>query len=104
MVIKSNLNIDVSNEITELIESTATNTLADRIFSIGNREKDIEVTAWGSNDSSAWELIQSKTIIALGYETIELDVNHFINCKLTGKTINQGETSKVDAFFNYTPS
>lgn len=104
MAIKSNLNVNVGDTETELISSTETNTLEERIFRIGNGDKEISVTTWGSNPGMDWEEIKTKTIIANGYDTIKLDVNHFFNCKLTGNTTSSGEVSIVDAFFNYLTS
>lgn len=103
MAIKSYLNVNVSDMETELISSTETNTLQERIFSIGNGDKEISVTAWGSNPGTDWEEIKTNTIGAQGYERIVIMKNHYINIKLTGKTTNPGDISEVDAYFNYTP-
>ena len=103
MAVKSNLNVNVGDTETELIGSTATATMEDRIFSIGNGLKEISATAWGSNDGASWEEIETKTISARGYDTIIIMRNHYINIKLTGKTTNQGDTSIVDSYFSYTP-
>ena len=103
MAIKSNLKVDVSDSDTELIESTETNTLADRIFSVGNGVEEISVTAWGSNPGTDWEEIETKTIRPGEYDTIVLGGNHWWNVKLTGKTTNQTVTNQVDAYFTYTP-
>jgi hypothetical protein len=102
MAIKSNLNVNVGSAETELIESTETNTLAERIFSIGNGEKEISVTAWGSNPDEDWIEIETKTIGPNGYDTIVLGANHFFNCKLTAKTASSVNISIVDAYFTYT--
>lgn len=103
MVIKSNLNVSVGDTETELIGSTETDSNQDREFRIGNREKEISVTAWGSNPGEEWEEIETKTIDSHLYDIIIILRNHYINCKLTGKTTNQGDTSMVDSFFTYTP-
>jgi hypothetical protein len=103
MAIISNLNVNVGEMETELIGSTETNTHEDRVFHVGNGEKKIEVTAWGSNPGEDWIVIETKTINAEEYGTIVLGSNHHFYCKLTGKTLNPGYTSIVDAFFTYTP-
>lgn len=103
MATKSNLNVSVGDTETELIESTATDTQEDRTFSIGNGDKEISATAWGSNSGTSWEEIESKTIDPSGYETIILGSNHYLYVKLTGKTTTSGDTSIVDAFLTYTP-
>jgi hypothetical protein len=104
MAIKYNLKISVRDTDTELIDSTATNSLQDRIFCIGNRENEISVTAWGRNEESDWEIIETRTIGPHMYDTIELDVNHFFECKLIGNTISSQAAGIVDAFFIYTPA
>ena len=104
MAIKHNLNVNVGREDTVLIDSTATNSLADRIFFIGNRNEGISVEAWGRNEDEEWVKIETRTIGAQGYDTIELDVNHYLDCKLIGKTTSSSRTSSVDAFFIYTPA
>jgi hypothetical protein len=104
MAIKSNMNVEVGDTETELIGSTATDSHEARTFSIGNKEKEVEVKAWGSPDNMAWQEITSKTIAPEGYDTIILGVNHWWYVKLTGKTTNPGDTTHVDVYFTYTPS
>jgi hypothetical protein len=103
MATKSNLNVNVDDNETELIGSTETDSNQDREFSIGNGEKEISATAWGSNTTTDWEEIKTIIIGPHGYDKIIILRNHYFNCKLTGKTTNQGDTSIVDAFFTYTP-
>ena len=103
MAIISNLGVNVREMETELIGSTETNTHESRVFSVGNGEKKIEVKAWGSNPGEDWREIETRTIDSGEYGTIVLGGNHYFYCKLTGKTLNPGDTSIVDAFFTYTP-
>lgn len=103
MAIKSNLNVEVGDTETEIIEPTATVTTDERIFSVGNREREIIATAWGSNsDTGGWEQIESKTIAPGGYGIIILGMNHHLYVKLTGRTTLPGETSVVDGYLTFT--
>ncbi len=97
----SNLGVEVGNTETEIIESTHTSTNEDRIFSVGNREKEIVTTAWGSDDNQNWEEVESKTITPRSYDTLVTGMNHLPYVKLTGRTTTPGETSIVDAYLNY---
>ena len=103
MVLKLNLSVENKYTETELIEPTETNTREERMISIGNGDKEINVTIWGSNDKIHWKRIVTRTIHAKRYETIILREDHHRHVKLTGKTTKRGDTSKVDAFFTYTP-
>jgi len=51
MAIKSALGVEVGDTETEIIESTLTFTDEDRIFGVGNGDKEIIATAWGSDDN-----------------------------------------------------
>ncbi len=97
----SRLNIEVGDTETELIESTLTSTNEDRTFGVGNREKEIKATVWGSNDSLNWNEEESKTIPPGSYEILILGTHHFPKVKLTGRTTNSDETSVVDAYLTY---
>ncbi len=98
----SRLKVEVKFTETEIIESTATLTHDDRVFGVGNGEKEIIATAWGSKDNNEWEKIESKTVAPMGYENIILGSNHYLYVKLTARTTGSGETSIVDGYLTYT--
>jgi len=104
MATKSRLNIEVRDTETEIIESTDTSTSEDRIFGVGNGEKEIIATAWGSNDNQNWEEVESKTIPPRNYKILVVGMNHLPRVKLTGRTITPEEIGKVDAYLNYPES
>jgi len=101
MVTKSILNVEILDTETEIIESTLTSTSENRIFGIGNGEKEIIATAWGSDDNQNWEEEESKTIPPGKYEILMVRITHLPRVKLTGRTTTPGETSKVDAYLTY---
>lgn len=103
MATKSNLNVEVGDIETELIESTLTSTDENRTFGVGNGEKEIKATTWGSNDNQNWEEEESKTIAPRDYETLIVGINHFPRVKLTGRTTTPDETSILDAYLTYSP-
>jgi hypothetical protein len=98
----SNLNVEVGDQDTVIIDSTETATNEDRIFGIGNGENEIIAKVWGSNDNQNWEEVDNKPIPPQGYENIIMGHNHFFYVKLTGKTSSVGKTSVVDGYFTYT--
>jgi len=104
MATKSNLNVEVGDTEIELIGSTLTSTNEDRIFGVGNGEKEIIATAWGYDDGQNWTEEVSKTIAPGNYENLIVGINHFPRVKLTGKIKTPGETSIVDAYLTYTES
>ena len=97
-------NIEVHEDETEIIGPQETDKEKNRIFAVANGEHEIEITAWGSNDEGVtWEERGSKTIEAnnAGALTVGPTV---CSVKLTGKTIEPGNTSTVDACLVYTPT
>ncbi|UCG69434.1 MAG: hypothetical protein JSV09_16975 [Thermoplasmata archaeon] len=98
----SRLNVEVGDTETEIIESTATVTSEERIFGVGNGDKEITATAWGLNDEGIWVVIESKIVTPKAYEKIILGINHYFHVKLTGRTNVSGEISFVDGFLTYT--
>lgn len=103
MVTKTNLNVEIGDQDTVIIDSTETTTNEDRIFGVGNGENVIIAKVWGSNDNRNWEEVDNKTVPPNGYENIIMGNNHFFYVKLTGKTTSVGKTSVVDGYFTYTP-
>jgi hypothetical protein len=89
----SNLNVEVGDQDTVIIDSTETAT---------NGENEIIAKVWGSNDNQNWEEVDNKPIPPQGYENIIMGHNHFFYVKLTGKTSSVGKTSVVDGYFTYT--
>lgn len=102
MATKSRIDVEVKDSETEIIESTATVTSEERRFCVGNKDRAITITAWGSNDNQNWDEVQSKNIGPNTYDTIILGPNHYWHVKLTGKTTSTGKTGAVDAFLIYT--
>ena len=93
-------NVEVGDTETEIIEAHETPHDKDRIFSVSNGDKEIEVKAWASEDGTDWEVRETKTISA--NETATLIVGAFIYfVKLTGKTTTTGDISEVDACLIY---
>jgi hypothetical protein len=68
---------------------------------VGNGEKEIIATAWGSDDGQNWNKEESKTIPSDNYEVLVVGNNHFPRVKLTGRTTMSSETSVVDAHLIY---
>lgn len=101
MATKSRLNVEVLDTETEIIESTYTSTSENRIFGVGNGEKEIIATAWGSDDNQKWKEEESKTIPPGKYETLMVSITHLPRVKLTGRTTIPDETSIVDAYLTY---
>jgi hypothetical protein len=101
MATKSRIGVEVKDTETEIIESTHTSKETDRKFGVGNGEKEITATAWGSDDNQNWEIEESKTIPPYGYKTLVVGNNHLPYVKLSGKTTNVGDTCIVDAYLNY---
>ncbi len=97
----SGLGVEVRATETEIIESTLTSTSEDRIFGVGNGEKEIIATVWGSDDGQDWNEEESKTIPPRVYEILILGLNHYPRVKLTGRTTTPGETSIVDTYLTY---
>ena len=97
----SRLGVEVRDTETEIIESTLTSTSEDRIFGVGNGEKEIIATIWGSDDGQNWNEEESKTIPPRVYEILILGLNHLPRVKLTGRTTNSDETSVVDVYLTY---
>ena len=100
----SRLAVEVRDTETEIIESTHTSTNEDRIFGVGNGEKEIIATIWGSDDGQNWNEEESKTIPPGSYEILKLGPHHFPRVKLTGRTTAPDETSIVDAYLTYAES
>jgi hypothetical protein len=101
MAIISRLDVEVRDTETEIIESIKTSTSEDRIFGVGNGEKEIIATAWGSDDEQEWEEVESKTIPPENYRTLIVGNNHLPYVKLTGRTTTSGEISIVDGYLTY---
>lgn len=102
MITKSNLDVEVRDTETEIIEPTRTVTTEERRFGVGNRGKEIIATAWGSDDSENWEKIESKTVGPNEYAILTAGPSHWWHLKLTGRTTTSGETSTVDGHLVYT--
>ena len=97
-------NIEVHEFETEIIEQQETDKEKDRIFAVANGEHEIEVTAWGSNDDGVtWEEKETLTIEANNTGALTVGP-HMLSVKLTGKTIEPGNTSTVDACLVYNSS
>ncbi len=101
MPTKSALGVEVGDTEMEIIESTETVTSEERRFGVGNGEKEIIATAWGSEDDQNWEEIESKTVAPHSYETIMGGISHHSYVKLTGRTTTPDETSIADAYLTY---
>ncbi len=71
---------------------------------MGNGEKEIIATIWGSDDGQNWNEEESKTIPPGNYNTLVVGNHHFPKVKLTGRTTTPGETSTVDAYLTYIES
>jgi hypothetical protein len=85
----SNLNVEVGDQDTVIIDSTETATNEDRIFGIGNGENEIIAKVWGSNDNQNWEEVDNKPIPPQGYENIIMGhgPQSFLLCKTYWKNI-----------------
>ena len=101
MPIKSNLNVEIRDIETEIIEVTLTDSSKERRFGVGNRGKEIIATVWGSDDNQNWEEMESKTVAPDGYVTIFGGLSHHPYVKLMGRTTIPGETSVVDGYLTY---
>ena len=89
-------NVTVTDSETEIIEPMETDKEEDRIFTVSNGDNKIEVKAWGTNDGENWIEKDSKMIEANDNGSLTAGPNVFIT-KLTGKTLEPGRTSIVDA-------
>ncbi len=92
--------VSVNSSETEIIESTYTDRYHNRIFHIDNRDNEIIVTVWGSNDEQSWEYWDGSTIDPMRSDVLVLGFNHYWYVKLTGRTTD-GTTSIVDASLTY---
>ncbi len=101
MATRSVLKVEVGDSDTEIIGSTETSKNEDRIFVVGNGEKEIIATAWGSDDGQNWVEEESKTIPSDNYDVLVVGNNHFPRVKLTGRATNSDEASVVDAYLIY---
>ena len=101
MAIKSRLNVEVGDTETEIIESTETDKSEDRTFGVGNGDKEIIATAWGSDDGENWQVEESKNVAPSSYKVLIVGNNHFPFVKLTGRTTSATETSVVDGYLTY---
>ncbi len=104
MAVKSNLNIEVTDTETEIIESTQTFTGENRTFGVGNKTNEIIATAWGSEDNQNWMEEDSKIIAPKEYKVLVVGPTHNPRVKLTARTTTTGETSTVDGYLSYTVS
>ncbi len=91
-------NVEVSDSETEIIGSQYTPHERERIFGVSNGDKDIEITAWGSNSDGAWEEKGSLQIAANTADTLSVGPSVYY-VKLTGKVTPEmgGDNSTVDA-------
>jgi hypothetical protein len=101
MATKSRLNVEVKDSETEVIESTYTSTSEERNFGVGNGEKEIIATVWGSDDNQTWDEEDSKTIAPSNYDTLTAGTSHYPYVKLTCRTTTSGEISIVDGYLTY---
>ena len=101
MATKSSLNVEVGDSETEIIESTHTSTESDRTFGVGNGDKEIIATAWGSDDEENWFKEESKTVAAHAYKILIVGLHHYPYVKLTGRTTTSGQTSIIDGYLTY---
>ncbi|MFX0208414.1 MAG: hypothetical protein ACFFDT_20695 [Candidatus Hodarchaeota archaeon] len=104
MVTKSVLGVEVIGTEIEIIGPIETSKKEDRIFGVGNGEKEIIAAAWGSDDGQNWVEEESKTIPPGNYKILVVGNNHLPHVKLIGWTTTPGETSVVDAYLTYTES
>jgi hypothetical protein len=104
MAVKSNLNVEITGVETEIIEPTQTYTGENRSFGVGNRDKEIIATAWGSDDNENWEEEDSATITPEKYKGLVVGPSHNPWIKLTARTTTSTETSIVDGYLTYTPA
>jgi hypothetical protein len=102
MTTKSRLNVEVGDTETEIIESTETVSSEERKFGVGNGEKEIIATAWGSDDNQNWHEEDSATIGPGRYKILIVGPSHDPWVKLTARTSGSGETSIVDGYLTYT--
>ena len=102
MATKSRLGIEVGDTETEIIEPTETVTNENREFKVKNGEKEIIVTAWGSESDNGWEVETSKTISPNDEDTLTVGPSHDPWLKLTARTTSPRETSTVDGYLTYT--
>ncbi len=102
MVVKSNLDVEVGDTETEIIESTQTFTGEDRTFGVGNGSKEIIATAWGSEDNVNWVEEDSKIIAPEEYKVLVVGPSHNPRVKLTARTTTPVEPSIVDGYLTYT--
>ena len=90
-------NVEVGDTETEIFEPQETDKTKDRIFSVANRDAEIEIKAYGSNDGGAtWEDRGSKVIPANHTDTLIVGLDVLV-VKLIGKTTTPGTNSTVDA-------
>jgi hypothetical protein len=97
----SNLNVEVGDTETDLIESTETSTNEDRAFGVGNGAKEIIATIWGSDNNEDWNEEDVRPMPPNIYDTLILGAHHYPYVKLTARTTSSGETSIVDAYLTY---
>ncbi|TEU00788.1 MAG: hypothetical protein E3J23_01640 [Candidatus Stahlbacteria bacterium] len=104
MVVISNLDVEVGDTETQIIEPTQTFTGENRTFGVGNRDKEIIATAWGCEDGVNWVEEDSKTIAPEEYKVLVVGPTHYPWLKLTARTTTSTETSIVDGYLTYTPA
>ena len=94
-------NVEVGDSETEIIKELETDKNKNRIFAVVNRDSEIEVKVYGTNDGGAtWEEKETK-IISANYNDVIILGPTMLGPKLTGKTTNPGTTSIVDATLTY---
>ena len=93
-------NVDVGDTETEIIEPHETPHDKDRIFSVSNREQEVKVKAWASEDGETWEERETSVIPANNTGSLTIGPRIYW-VKLTGKTTTSGTTSTVDACLVY---
>jgi hypothetical protein len=101
MVVKSNLDVEVGDTETEIIEPTQTYTGENRTFGVGNGDKEIIAMAWGSEDNRNWVEEDSKTIAPEEYKVLVVGPTHVPWVKLTARATTPVEPSIVDGYLTY---
>ena len=89
--------VEVGTTETEIIGSTQVDADKDKLFTVNNGDKDIEVKAYASSDGMEWTLKKTKQISPNSVGSLQVDHNLNIYVKLTGVCLDPGASSTVDA-------
>lgn len=101
MATKSVTNFKVGYSGVEIIDPTDTDKSEDRVFSVENGEKTIEIKAWGLDETETWKVEDTKIIEPFRNADLVVGQTHMPRVKLTGKTTSATDVSYINATLTY---